>query len=533
MRVLIMLFSLVSFIFASVGEIRAINGSADIVRKFSKVSIKLGTKLENGDMIKTYNNTKLQIVFNDNTVISLGQKTDFKIDDYIFTSKKVKAHFSVTKGIFKSITGRIGKIDKSKFKLKTNNATIGVRGTTFMGSIIDGKETIGCTSGEIFIQTPKGNQVVKKGEMTTVIQNTAPSAVKKLDIKSLKVFKEVVSKKEVEASKNIKANKKKSTKIAKAKKKKIQTIKKAKKVAKKKYNKAIKEAKKKSPKETKKVIKQAKKVAKKKYNKAIKEAKKKLPKETKKVIKQAKKQYQKTIKKAKKVANKEYRSTIAKIKIKLKKDKVYTSRYSNTESLSEVDNELSNDNAVNPSTDTVEVDNTPSAASGEDFADFDSVAMAEVEDAQEKAQEDITQPVAEVRGYQALIQKAGSSNPTYSGSVSGTAKWHVGGITYNRTIVENDGYNEVKLNFDLGGATVEGSTKFKVDALSPQNRDWNTQISGSVGSDGNFDFQATGNNYGGGGSGGLSGDTLQNASGDMAITHNGGTTDATFTATKD
>ena len=460
MRVLIMLFSLVSFIFASVGEIRVINGSADIVRKFSKLSIKLGTKLENGDMIKTYNNTKLQIVFNDNTVISLGQKTDFKIDDYIFTSKKVKAHFSVTKGIFKSITGRIGKIDKSKFKLKTNNATIGVRGTTFMGSIIDGKETIGCTSGEIFIQTPKGNQVVKKGEMTTVIQNTAPSAVKKLDIKSLKVFKEVVSKKEVEA-------------------------------------------------------------------------KKKLPKETKKVIKQVKKQYHKIIKKAKKVANKEYRSTIAKIKIKLKKDKVYTSRYSNTESLSEVDSELSNDNAVNPSTDTVEVDNTPSAASGEDFADFDSVAMAEVEDAQEKAQEDITQPVAEVRGYQALIQKAGSSNPTYSGSVSGTAKWHVGGITYNRTIVENDGYNEVKLNFDLGGATVEGSTKFKVDALSPQNRDWNTQISGSVGSDGNFDFQATGNNYGGGGSGGLSGDTLQNASGDMAITHNGGTTDATFTATKD
>jgi len=200
MKYILLLLMAVTLSFASIGKITAINGSAYALRGSSKVVLKLGSEIEKKDQIKTMKDTKLQIVFNDHTVISLGQKTNFKIDDYIFSKTKVKASFSVSKGIFKSITGKIGKIDHSKFKLRTKNATIGVRGTTFIGVIDDNKETIACTSGEIVVENDFGVVDVKRGEMTTVRDFQAPKVPKVLD---KKFFKKVESVKPAINSDNI------------------------------------------------------------------------------------------------------------------------------------------------------------------------------------------------------------------------------------------------------------------------------------------------------------------------------------------
>jgi hypothetical protein len=167
MKHILVLIMMISSVFASIGKITAINGEAFALRGATSIPLELNSPIEKEDKIKTMANTRLQIVFNDHTVISLGQKTEFKIDDYIFSKSKVKASFSVSKGIFKSITGKIGKIDHSKFKLKTKNATIGVRGTTFIGVIEDDKETIACTAGEIVVENDFGIVSVKRGEMTS------------------------------------------------------------------------------------------------------------------------------------------------------------------------------------------------------------------------------------------------------------------------------------------------------------------------------------------------------------------------------
>jgi len=201
MKYILLLLMTITLSFASIGKITAINGSAYAVRGGSTVPLGLGSDIEKKDKIKTMDNTKLQIVFNDHTVISLGQKTEFKIDDYVFSKSKVKANFSVTKGIFKSITGKIGKIDHSKFKLKTKNATIGVRGTTFIGVVDDYKETIACTSGEIVVENDFGVVAVKRGEMTTVRGFEAPRIPKVLN---KNFFQKVKSVKPSVSSDNIK-----------------------------------------------------------------------------------------------------------------------------------------------------------------------------------------------------------------------------------------------------------------------------------------------------------------------------------------
>jgi hypothetical protein len=178
MKHILVLIMMVLSVFASIGKITALNGEAYAIRRNFQVLLSAGSDVEKGDLIKTMPNTKLQIVFNDHTVISLGQKTEFKIDDYIFSKTKVKANFSVSRGIFKSITGKIGKIDHSKFKLRTKNATIGVRGTTFIGIIEDDKETIACTFGEIVVENDFGIVSVKKGEMTSFGSLEPPSPPK-------------------------------------------------------------------------------------------------------------------------------------------------------------------------------------------------------------------------------------------------------------------------------------------------------------------------------------------------------------------
>jgi len=182
---------MVTLSFASIGKITAINGKAYAIRDGQRISLLKGSDIEKKDLIKTMDHTKLQIVFNDHTVISLGQKTSFKIDDYVFSKRKVKASFSVSKGIFKSITGRIGKIDHSKFKLRTKNATIGVRGTTFIGVVDEDKESIACTSGEIVVENGFGAVAVKAGEITSFRAFEAPRPARVLNKNFIKQVRDV------------------------------------------------------------------------------------------------------------------------------------------------------------------------------------------------------------------------------------------------------------------------------------------------------------------------------------------------------
>ncbi len=180
-RVIIIWVSLVSFLFAGIGEVRAIRGEADLIRGAKTMKIAVGTQLQEHDVIRTHAKSKLQIVFNDKTVISLGQKSRFKIDEYLYTDTKVGAKFSVARGLFKSITGRIGKISHKDFRIKTANATIGVRGTTVIGEVSQRRDIIACTSGQIEVMTPKGSQIVNAGERTVVEAMKSPRPPQKMN----------------------------------------------------------------------------------------------------------------------------------------------------------------------------------------------------------------------------------------------------------------------------------------------------------------------------------------------------------------
>ncbi|MCH9813908.1 MAG: FecR family protein [Epsilonproteobacteria bacterium] len=184
-RLIILFFTVISTLSASIGEITAINGEAYILRDNVKIPAIKQTKLEEKDIIKTMPKSKLQIVFEDQTVISLGQNTTFEVEEYLFSQTKPKAKFKVSKGLFKSITGKIGKIAPQNFKLKTQNATIGVRGTTILGETTRDNDNIICSDGKIVVFTQLGQVAVDMGEQTTVLRGQKPTPAIKISTPQL------------------------------------------------------------------------------------------------------------------------------------------------------------------------------------------------------------------------------------------------------------------------------------------------------------------------------------------------------------
>ena len=166
-----------SLVFAkSVGTITALKGSASITRDGAEMEAKLGTKLEEKDTLKTKEKSQAQIIFDDETVITVGNNTSFSINEYLFEeSKAPSAKFGLVNGAMRTITGKIGKIAPDKFNVQTKTATIGIRGTHFtVIAEADGNSKVYCTFGAISVSSNSQQTTVTQGFYVSV----APSGAK-------------------------------------------------------------------------------------------------------------------------------------------------------------------------------------------------------------------------------------------------------------------------------------------------------------------------------------------------------------------
>ena len=181
MRYLSMIILSTIYIFGSIGYISAMRGEVLLERDKSNSKAFKGLQVENKDILQTGKRAKAQIIFQDNTVITLGARTKLKINDYLFNNGlNSKANFKVNYGFFDVITGQIGKIDRKRFKFHTNVSMIGIRGTHFQGIIKEKSEQVICLKGSIIVQVGKKIVQVLAGKMVE-IQNGLLSIPKKFE----------------------------------------------------------------------------------------------------------------------------------------------------------------------------------------------------------------------------------------------------------------------------------------------------------------------------------------------------------------
>lgn len=173
-KIILMFLLFVSTLFANIGKITLLEGEAFVKRGEETLRLNISDQISNNDFIETKTNSKVKITFMDNTIITIGKESSLKIEDYFFDSNNknsAKTELSVSKGAFHAITGQIGKVNPDKFKLKTKNATIGIRGTEIYGD----QNRVFCTQGAIFVNSFGETREVSQGFFVNTFDNQIPS----------------------------------------------------------------------------------------------------------------------------------------------------------------------------------------------------------------------------------------------------------------------------------------------------------------------------------------------------------------------
>ncbi len=168
MKIIILMVFLVSSVFANIAVVSAYKGDAIINRDGKILKIKLGMKIEKKDIIQTKNNTKVQLLFKDDTTITIGKNAKFSTLSYLYDEnnlKKSEAKFNFSKGFFRTVTGQIGKINPKRFNIKIKSATLGIRGTRFDVFVSNDIIKAALFDGKIFLEVNNHITDIFPGQM--------------------------------------------------------------------------------------------------------------------------------------------------------------------------------------------------------------------------------------------------------------------------------------------------------------------------------------------------------------------------------
>lgn len=137
----IWLFTMLFFLlFSGVGQaqfagmIQSVSGKVDILRQSNLYPAWKGFRLMDKDIVITGPEGFAGLLFNDDTVITLGPESEFKIDTYIFEPQDQAYYFRfyMEKGSMIYNSGQIGKLSPQSVHLATPSAMVGIRGTRFI-----------------------------------------------------------------------------------------------------------------------------------------------------------------------------------------------------------------------------------------------------------------------------------------------------------------------------------------------------------------------------------------------------------------
>lgn len=118
---------------ADAGAFQFVVGEVKIVRADgSEMPAVKGAKLAEGDTVVTGPSGSAQILMSDQAMIALRPDSSLKFETYRFSGREdgsEKGILGLLKGGFRTLTGLIGRANRSNYQVRTPTATIGIRGT--------------------------------------------------------------------------------------------------------------------------------------------------------------------------------------------------------------------------------------------------------------------------------------------------------------------------------------------------------------------------------------------------------------------
>ena len=124
---------------ADAGEIKVVRGAAHIERGTERLPAKVGLPVQEADRVVTGVDGTVGITFADNSLLSIGPRSTFAIDRYVFDSTTHAGKFDSTlsKGTLAVVSGKMVKQSPEAMHVRTPSAIMGVRGTDFVVRVTD------------------------------------------------------------------------------------------------------------------------------------------------------------------------------------------------------------------------------------------------------------------------------------------------------------------------------------------------------------------------------------------------------------
>lgn len=125
-----------------------------------------GELVQDGDTLVT-GNGRAQVRFTDGAYVSLQPNTEFGVREYRYEGKtdgSERGFFSLVRGAMRTVTGAIGRYNRSAYQVRTPTATVGIRGTGGLIAVLPDLSTlIKGTSGTWLLSNPAGQIEVPAG----------------------------------------------------------------------------------------------------------------------------------------------------------------------------------------------------------------------------------------------------------------------------------------------------------------------------------------------------------------------------------
>jgi hypothetical protein len=121
----------------AIATVQKVSGMANVVRQGRTISAQTGLEIYQNDMLRTGRDGSIGVVFNDETLLSLGPESILVIDEFVFAPRQGKFSIAIRmlKGTVAYFSGLISKLAPESAHIETTTSSIGIRGTKFVARI--------------------------------------------------------------------------------------------------------------------------------------------------------------------------------------------------------------------------------------------------------------------------------------------------------------------------------------------------------------------------------------------------------------
>lgn len=165
-----------------VGLAETITGLVEVLHvDGTRENLTAGGAIFAGDIIETSNNGNVGIIFEDESVMSMGPGGHLTMDELVYDPDGPGGNMivSIAEGVFSYISGTIAKTDPNAMVINTPTSSIGIRGTQVVGNIrpIGEENTITLMAeqdgsvGEVVVRNAGGVQILNQEGATVSLFN--------------------------------------------------------------------------------------------------------------------------------------------------------------------------------------------------------------------------------------------------------------------------------------------------------------------------------------------------------------------------